>query len=320
MNSIMTVGLTALQKVYAYTPWSRKFSRPESLRDPDEVSEIIQQKLLDDSPCMIARFGANELATMVNWLGISEHRNRYFSFIKNESPAWWWNQNIISKMHEGAGFFPAETDYLEKFCHLMMEDMPLVDVLGSWLPGEHYFKRELKDAVKVQLLTLDPYWSRIPWTKALAGKKVLIIHPFAETIQKQYKKRELLFKNRLLPEFELLTIRAVQSIAGTKTPFSDWFEALDYMKGKIDETNFDICLIGAGAYGFPLAAHVKRLGKKSFHIGGSLQLLFGIRGKRWEQGYHDVYDYAGLVNQHWVSPGSEEKPANADVVEGGCYW
>ena len=52
----------------------------------------------------------------------------------------------------------------------------------------------------------------------LRGKKVLVIHPFAETIQHQYEqKRTLLFKNPdVLPEFQLETIKAVQSLGGQK--------------------------------------------------------------------------------------------------------
>lgn len=33
-------------------------------------------------------------------------------------------------------------------------------------------------------------------------------------------------------------------------------------------------------YGFPLAAHVKHKGKQAIHLGGTLQLLFGIKGNR----------------------------------------
>ena len=58
------------------------------------------------------------------------------------------------------------------------------------------------------------------------------------------------------------------------------------MKAQIDKEDFDICLIGAGAYGFPLAAYVKRKGKKAVHLGGALQLLFGIKGSRWEDPNH----------------------------------
>lgn len=81
-------------------------------------------------------------------------------------------------------------------------------------------------------------------------------------------------------------IRAVQSLGGN-SQFKDWFEALEYMKTEIDKVDYDICLIGAGAYGFPLAAHVKRQGKQGVHLGGALQLLFGIKGKRWEMANYD---------------------------------
>jgi hypothetical protein len=93
------------------------------------------------------------------------------------------------------------------------------------------------------------------------------------------------------------------------------------MKAQIDSHDYDVCLIGAGAYGFPLAAHVKRMGKKGFHMGGSLQLLFGIIGKRWESAeYNDTYNYSRLINEHWVRPGDSEKPDGAQKVEGACYW
>jgi hypothetical protein len=148
-----------------------------------------------------------------------------------------------------------------------------------------------------------------------------VVHPFASTIEKQYLKRDLIFKDNLLPAFELQTIQAVQSIAGNPTQFRDWFAALDFMKIEIDKHDYDICLIGCGAYGFHLAAHIKRQGKKAVHLGGSLQLLFGIRGKRWEDSsYNPNYNFTALMNEHWVKPGKEEKPEGASNVEGACYW
>jgi len=321
MNKAVTFSLKILRGVYAHSFLEKPIKRPDCIHDPDFVAVKIREVLLDDEPRMIARFGANELSALVNYLGVKTMPRKSISYISGDSPPWWWNENLIQLLHTGAGFFPPTEEKVEQFCELMIKDIPLVDILGSWLPNEVYFEDALKKAEKVQLLTLDPYWAKKPWTKALEGKKVLVVHPFAETIKEQYKKRELLFENNLLPKFDLKTVKAVQSIAGEKTPFADWFEALDYMKTEIDKTDYDICLIGAGAYGFPLAAHVKRMGKKSFHIGGSLQLLFGIRGKRWESpDYHHTYDYPGLVNKYWESPNEQEKPAHANKVEGGCYW
>ena len=98
------------------------------------------------------------------------------------------------------------------------------------------------------------------------------------------------------------------------------------MEDEMDKTDYDICLIGCGAYGFPLAAHAKRKGKKAVHLGGALQLLFGIKGKRWEAKdyatkWHLPQDaYSSLFNEYWVRPSINETPSTALKVEGGCYW
>ncbi len=103
-----------------------------------------------------------------------------------------------------------------------------------------------------------------------------------------------------------------------KTPYRDWFEALDYMKEEIEKKKFDVCILGFGAYGFPLAAHVKRMGKKAIHLGGVTQMLFGIKGKRWED--YSFYPYTNLFSEHWVRPSDKERPDNALKVENACYW
>ena len=112
------------------------------------------------------------------------------------------------------------------------------------------------------------------------------------------------------------TIQAVQTIGENKVGFNDWFEALDYMKEQIIQKDFDIAIIGCGAYGFPLAAYVKALGKKAIVMAGATQLLFGIKGKRWDNNPMINRFY----NDYWVRPTIAEKPNAADSVENGCYW
>jgi len=176
----------------------------------------------------------------------------------------------------------------------------------------------LKNSVKVPLKDLEPYYHLNPWSEVLKGKKVLVVHPFSKSIETQYKKRQFLFSDhRVLPDFELITIKAVQSLIGNKpAEFSSWFEALEFMKNQISNTEFDIAIIGCGAYGLPLAAHVKRIGKKAIHLGGQTQVLFGIIGKRWE----DRDFFLDMFNEHWVRPLPEETPQNHIKVEDGCYW
>jgi hypothetical protein len=317
MNNLKIVALRALRKAYTFL-FPKNTEVLQRVNNPDEVSEILRNKLNSGNPCMIARFGSNELTCLQNYVGI--HNKNRLKYIQGKGGPWWWQKSIVNQMHYNAGFFPANVDLLGKYCELMLEDMKELDVLGSWLYGEQQFSTELKNVEKIRLIYLDPFWSVIPWTSALQAKKVLVIHPFAETIEKQYKKRKVLFTKEVLPEFELTTIKAVQSIAGNKTPFGTWFEALDFMKAQMDKVDYDICMVGAGAYGFHLAAHAKRKGKVGIHMGGSLQLLFGIRGNRWESNYNKTHDYAALVNEQWVRPGEDERPTGAIAVEGACYW
>ena len=99
--------------------------------------------------------------------------------------------------------------------------------------------------------------------------------------------------------------------------FATWFDAYRHMCDRIAGIDFDICLIGAGAYGLPLASFAKKMGKQAIHMGGVTQILFGIKGRRWEQLYAD--STGKLFNEHWIRPLASETPTNKDDVEKGCY-
>ena len=327
MNKIEIITLKALSKIYGklFKPKSSTYDR--GITDPDKASELIYNLLASGKPCMIARYGAFELASVINYIGVSNSRHSYLKYISGKTPQWWWNKRLMGFMQSNAGFFPSTESNLMRFGDLMLEDSKLVDILGSWQKNELYLSSVLTEAKKIQLMYLDPFWSKKPWSRALDGKKVLVVHPFAESIKSQYEKRKYLFKVQdTLPDFKSLeVIKAIQSIGGDSNGYKDWFEALEYMMSEIDKHDYDVCLIGCGAYGFPLAAHVKRMGKQAIHMGGSLQLLFGIMGNRWD---HDephyengvfIY-YAGLENEYWVRPSASERPKSHKVVENSCYW
>jgi hypothetical protein len=233
----------------------------------------------------------------------------------------------MSQMTKWSGFYPATPEMCARFEELMLHDTAMVDVLGTWLYNERFVPLP-KDVVRIKLPLLEPWHAERPWTRCLKGKRVLVIHPFAKSIMSQYARREKLFVHPdILPEFaSLRVIPAVQSLGGHCTRFSNWFEALDWMKQEMDKTAYDVVLIGCGAYGFPLAAHAKRTGHQAVHLGGALQLLFGILGKRWEDeaqssGWNlPAGSYSRLFNEYWVRPASDETPSAAPSVEGGCYW
>ena len=275
---------------------------------------------------MIARYGSNELDAICNYLGIYNYDHHgllsSFAYIRSKQPQWWWNRDVIRRMCQEAGFFPSNPETISRFSKLMLSDTKQLDLLGSWRPNESF----LAPYFPPNLLCFDrekinPFFAKRPWTLDLENKKVLVVHPFAESIQRQYARKEKLFSRQILPNFDLKVLAAVQSIGGG-SDFVDWFAALDNMKKKINQIDFDIALLGCGAYGFPLAAHIKRQGKKAIHIGGSLQLFFGIIGKRWESSAYKggKNDYSLLFNRYWIRPSMSEKPSKANKVENGCYW
>ena len=267
-----------------------------------EAADNIFKLLNSDKPVMICRFGQMELDALKQLKEIDLGIKKF-------------NLSGFNGLKVNAGFFPLNKNLLKKFQKRMLCDIKQIDILGSWLFNEIYFKQELENSIKVELMDLEPYYCSRPWSRVFKGKKILVIHPFEKTIISQYKSQKKLFDNvNVLPKFELKTLKAVQSIGGESDKFKDWFEALKYMEKKIDSIDFDIALIGCGAYGLPLAAYIKRKGKKAVHLGGGLQLLFGIKGKRWE---NQNFKY---FNKYWVSPSEEEKPKCFKKVEDGCYW
>ena len=273
-------------------------------------NDYITYLINSNAPAMIARYGANELAIMRQ---IEEKR---LGIRKEVSDI------LIQQFCNGAGFFPADIIEVERFSHLMLEAGKNVDLLGVWMkpvnPMENYFvKKYDQDVITTPLRALEPWYHNHPWSAALKGKNVLVIHPFADTIQKQFTNRERIYPNGLLPDFNLYTIKAVQTIAGRKDErFSSWFDALDYMYEASLNINFDIAIIGCGAYGFPLAAKLKQKKKKAIHLGGPTQLLFGIKGKRWDTRPEITCFY----NEYWTRPSEKETIKNNNTVENGCYW
>tara|TARA_B100001027_G_C16254801_1_gene326342 strand:- start:35 stop:943 length:909 start_codon:yes stop_codon:yes gene_type:complete len=288
--------------------------RDNLIKNQKEVSDMISDKIISGKPFMLSRLGLTELMAIINYIDVLNNKKSYFKYITHKQNKWWWDENVFTQMSEWSGFFPSNANSLSAFSELYLKEMIHIDILAYFNPRLSDLKQYFNGSViNVYPNTIEPHKLINPWTKALKNKKVLVIHPFESSIKKQYMKRKDLFDiEDFLPSFNLKTIRAVQSLGGKHPKFNSWFEALDYMKNQIDKHDFDICLIGCGAYGLPLAAHVKKSGKQAIHIGGSLQLIFGIKGKRW--------DNDNLYNDNWVRPQIQEKPENAENVEDNCYW
>lgn len=308
-------GLSANQRIH------KVFT--DSIKNADSSNRMIYDLILAGKPAMISRFGTPESKCLLNYLELQEWQNaglfakQHAEFTGAVSS---WRTDVKTDLQDLVGFFPATDEMLERFAAFYIEQVKKIDAIGIWgfVPGETFLiKKYCPAAAAYDPRALEPYFFTNPWSKALEGKKVLVIHPFTTSIKKQYANREKLFADQsVLPAFELKTITAVQSIAGTKTQYANWFEALASMQTQIDATDFDVAIIGAGSYGLPLSAYIKEKGKIAIHIGGATQLLFGIKGKRWD----DHPTISPLYNDYWIRPDVSELVPEAQKVEGACYW
>ena len=322
LKLLRKVYRNVVHPVFVGNPW------PED-SEWETTNAILTNLLIKDVPCLISRIGTVEGAVILNYLTV--HSNDSFikkclNYITDDTRMPFYDTGKpFYQLQNNAGFFvegKVDIKAIEKFAELYLRDIAMIDVCGRFAYQEKFFPFS-SNCKMVQLESLYPFFSLRPWTKVLSGKRVLVVHPFKDTILAQYSKhRKQLFRNpEVLPEFQLDVIKAVQTIAGEKSKFRDWFEALDFMKEEIVSREFDFLIVGCGAYGLPLAAFAKSLGKKAIHLGGGTQLLFGIKGKRWEGHYHgDDTRFSDLFNEYWVYPSMDEKPKNANKIEGGCYW
>ena len=287
----------------------------------EEANEILKNIILKKEPFMCARFGSTESRAILNFQLKKKQITDFHASLKNirgkMNIYWKEHPKFLNNLTELSGFFPKDENLLENFVNLYISDIKNLDLLGVWNEYEEFLQVP-EDTKLCKIRELEPWFYNKPWTAALEGKKVLVIHPFEETIKNQYQKKEKLYKNEnILPNFELKTIKAVQTIAGEKSEFKDWFEALESMKNQMNNIDYDVAIIGCGAYGFPLASHAKKMGKIGIHLGGVTQLLFGIKGKRWEEWKHYT-ELRKNEGESWVY--ANEIPKDYKKVENGCYW
>ena len=327
MKPVLNFTIRALRKFFGNKSNSHpsKYYAYVELFDK-QANDYIYKFLTDDNikgGKMISKFGTTELSNIVachyelhHWN--LEYLNDFFSYKVSCDL-----HRTLPNLCKLSGFFPCDIKLGMDFYYRMLQDMPEIDVLASYIYEEKYVKQFLTGIKK--RVNLDgfyaPFMWKNPWTRALKGKRVLVVHPFVESIRYQYEnnRTKIWADPDVLPEFkELLTVKAVQSIADSKDqPFKNWFGALKYMEDEISKLDFDVAIIGCGAYGMCLAAHVKRMGKTAIHLAGWTQMLFGVYGNRWIK---DQPEYSKFINKYWIRPSENERPKGADKVENGCYW
>jgi hypothetical protein len=183
-----------------------------------------------------------------------------------------------------------------------------------------HFKEGFISHFKIKNLVLmngTKFYDRIDSIfERMNGKKVLAISSFDGLIQKQYSSGNVYkIYEKFPPLSDLSTVKFPYCFLNNG-PHENYFETLDAVFEEIKKVDFDIALLGCGAYGHMLCHRIhSELGKDAIYIGGSIQTIFGILSKR------ELESSKLPVNDYWITDIPEEyKPPNYKQIENGCYW
>jgi len=280
----------------------------------------MSRRLRSPQPCAIGKIGTSELLML-------EYRERYLQLPWPKTASW---HRPTQRLHNTGGLFPVKRHVFRGFCEEYPQALHCMDALSQWQPSHEYLAvledrvlgHHAPQAARLGPITLiSGFAPTAHWLADLANLRWLIVQPFEKSIRAQLPH---LAKLGVFPASSesVLRQRATDTRCLPPPQFSymvpprhrDWFHALEEMKGKMTDQKdqFDIALIGAGAWSLPLAAHAKAIGKKGLHLGGSLQLLFGIKGERFEKWMP--------YNDHWIRPLPEDRPLGFQRMENGAYW
>ena len=309
------VLMKVLKRIYGRSQ-GNVWSSVQDVLPYDESVDFIRQKLLSKEPFMAGKIGTGDMETlqryidMISEFGIAE---KWLRLIAGKSFPFWLDNWIRAGICVCAGVFPATDESINEFCRIFMSYCNAFDVIPKYTEGDKRIYDKLCPTAKViDLRALAPD-SPNTWYSALEGKRVLVVHQYVKTIKAQYEKNVEFHKGQgPLPRFkELIQYRPVNSIGGKCKEFSCWKDALQHMIDDISKIDFDVALLGCGVYGVPLSAHIKRMGKQAIYTGGATQIIFGIKGKRW--------DNLGIYNEHWTRVLPDDIPENMSMIEGGTF-
>jgi len=297
-------------KSFLSSVWSRLPGRHQPLQeplpeqaDPYLCNLFIARALRDRTPFLASRLGFTE------------------SYCLTEaSKPGGATQAIFDRIWRYSGVFPATAEQFHRFEEAYLAALAEVDLLGVMRDpyGAALVRNHKTPALTCRLSSLEPYFCSEPWSQYLEGLRVCVIHPFVESIRRQYEERreKLFFDRRVLPHFNLRLVKAPQNLAGNTDGFESWSQALAWLQDQVMSEDFDVAISGCGAYGLPLGGFIKKQGKICIHLGGAAQTLFGVSGAKWRA----IPAFRVFLNKHWRPPLDSERPPGFEKVEDGCYW
>lgn len=293
--------------------WKSRFSILRGRRPPARGQASLEADaewiLSRPGGCLVGKIGTTELLAL-------EFSDRWVRLPFPENFTW---KRPTRRLFTNAGVFPLEKQEFLNFLTSYRQAMRSLDGVFLWqtVPFLAFYEtalicQELPQARLLNGLTLSPclvpYLSHLRW---------LVVSPFVQTMKSQLAKL-----GRLHPagrgdwrvtanRCRFVSCPQLASVA--PSPYPSWSIGLADLKEKLLQAeDFDVLIVGAGAWSLPLLLAAKERGKIGIHMGGPTQAIFGIKGGRW--------DHHGIYTRDWVRPSPAETPAGRFRIENGAYW
>jgi hypothetical protein len=229
------------------------------------------------------------------------------------------------------GIFPTRPDFLAEFAAAFARAVGELDSIGivpaeAWPSDEALFRFHGLAGEPIDFLDQEPDRSvpgdeRRCWLPLLRGRRVLLVCPFAELLRERATREtfEAAWRKTGKPWFEPAAVEAVELPYGfarsTQERYATALDLLADIRMRVEARTFEVALIGAGTLGSMLAAAVKDEGRVGISLGGHLQVLFGVTGRRWNERPEWRRNY---INETWIEAPERYRPDPEETGEN--YW
>jgi len=276
------------------------------------IRTAIEKALSENTGLLVGRFGTIEFETV------------WYHFMSGTL-----KKDNLPVLERNAGIF-GDAASITRWCSEYSAACGLADIFatGWYAPikvrEQEFLKRLSFSGAQCVLRALEPYYWPVEerWTGALDGQKVCVVSSFTDTIRRQLEKGDGIWPSGAVwpvAEWSFVKTGYAPSLAlgraGWECDAESWETCVDYVVSEVLKTGARVAIIGCGGLAMVIAARLKAAGKICIVMGGATQVLFGIKGRRWEG--HQI---SGFWNSEWVGPSASETPAGASEVERGCYW
>jgi hypothetical protein len=232
------------------------------------------------------------------------------------------------------GIFPVDYDFYRFYMQFYAGHIRNIDCLGLCLGLAQYPDEftiidyyQLKNKF-IHFIDQEPDRS-VPnnndecYLHYFRDKKILLICPFAEVLKERATKEifEGVWSKTGKKWFYPKQVEALEFPYGfsceTHKIYATVLDLFKHITTEIDKRDFDIALIAAAGLAVPIASYIKNTGKIAIDLGGHLQIIFGVLGKRWRDWEDWKRDY---FNDYWIDMPAKYRPKETDVCDQGAYW